>query len=121
MDTDKRKNEVSNICRTSIQHLRSRFECKFCAEQKCLLVALFSSAIQEGIQSGSEVFTDLLLQNRVKIPHYAVTAKTRRTGSGSKNMLQHKHPRFLRKNVCGLTVDLLRRNASASSTKSRSL
>lgn len=29
---------------------------------ECLLVALFSSAIQECIQSGSEVFTDLLLQ-----------------------------------------------------------
>lgn len=31
---------------------------------ECLLVALFSSAIQECIQSSSEVFTDLLLQKK---------------------------------------------------------
>ncbi len=31
---------------------------------KCLLVALLSGAIQESIQGGSEVFTDLLLQNK---------------------------------------------------------
>lgn len=32
-----------------------------------LLVALFSRAIQEGIEGGSEVFTDLLLKNRVHL------------------------------------------------------
>lgn len=38
-----------------------------------VLVALFSSAIQESIQSGSEIFTDFLLQNaRIKNIHYVV-------------------------------------------------
>lgn len=43
---------------------RNNSKFKLWAKDWCLLVALFSSAIQEGIQGGSEFFTDLLLKNR---------------------------------------------------------
>lgn len=45
---------------------RNNSKFKSWANDWCLLVALFSSAIQEGIQGGSEVFADLLLKHRVQ-------------------------------------------------------
>lgn len=68
---EKKKKSLTDELRSSQTseeyHIQSSsLKPKFCAECKYLLVALFSSAIQEGIQSGPEVFTDLLLHRTSK-------------------------------------------------------
>ena len=83
---------------------------------ECLLVALFSSAIQECIQSSSEVFTDLLLQKKKTWQRFWFMY-LEDNETAWKNLFNG----FLGNETCRLTVDLLRRNASASSTNNRSL
>jgi len=71
------------------------------------LVALLPSAVEECIQGGSEVLTDFLLQ-----------CKNHDSWIYDENTGHHHHAYGI---AAELTVDRLRRNASASSTKSKTL